>query len=140
MTAVVASNPSIDAVTAQKSGVISDVIAGETIPACVAVRIDDSTALVVASLGAAEDIASAVHGICPRAALINEPVAIYGVGTRFQWDSTGSLVPGAQYFLGATGGVDDTTTAGDEGGIFIAVSTKDLVLIALLGIGFTAGP
>lgn len=136
MTAVVASNPSMDGVTAQKAGVISDLKAGGTIAPLVACVIE-ADGDVVPSNATAATLPGAIHGVIPRGAVVGEPVALYGVGTRFQWDDTGGLTPGAQYFVlaNAAGGIDDTATVGDTLGAFIAVSTTDLVLIRLQGVG-----
>lgn len=135
MAVVASSNPGADNINAQKTAKVEGFVgSGETLPALSAgyFQADGSIAL---SLGAAANAAGAVHGVCLRTAETGEPVTLYGAGTVFQWTDAGSLTPGAQYFLGAAGGVDDAATLGDSTGVFVAISNTDLMLIKLQGIG-----
>ena len=133
MTVVVASNPSADTINLSK-GTKVEGFAAEAIPALSAVHIDSAGAIAL-SLGAAADAAGAIVGVVPRDAITGEPVTAYGVGTVYQWDSTGSLTPGQQLFLAVAGGIDDVATTGDVTGHFVAISTTDVMLIALQSIG-----
>lgn len=134
MTAVTPVNPGVDTITAQKATVISDLVAGEALRQCVACVIE-ADGQVAETLAAAANAAAAIHGITPRAAAAGEPVTLLGVGTRFQYDGDGGLTPGAAYFVGATGGIDDATALGDVTGAFVAVSATDLVLIKVTPVG-----
>ena len=133
MAVVVASFPSADTINLQKATKVEGFAAG-TIPDFSAVHIYNYGAIAL-SLGAAADADGAVIGVVPRDALVGEPVTAYGIGTVFQWDSLGSLTPGQQLFLAVAGGLDTVTTTGDVTGKFVAVSTTDVMLIALQGIG-----
>ena len=136
MAVVAANKPSMGGVSGQKATVVSgNKFLGGAVPnACMAGRIDGSGNIVI-SLGAAANDAGAVHGIIPRSGIAGEPGALYGVGTVFTWDASGGLTPGNRYYLAAAGGVDDASTLGDTTGIFVAVSTTELMLVQLKGIG-----
>jgi len=135
MTAVVSSNPGADNINAQKSTKVEG-FAAATIGALVACRVNSAGAI-VPSDGTLADAAAAVHGVSLRQANSGEPVSIYGIGTVFQWTSAGTLTPGAAYFVlgDAAGGVDDSATTGDSTGVFVAVSTTDLMLVKLQTVG-----
>jgi hypothetical protein len=109
--------------------IASGLIAGAAIDAMAPCYIKQADGLVYMSNGTGSNEAASVHGWCPRAAAVGQPVTLFGQGTRFGY-ADATLTPGAVYFLGATGGrVDTAATVGDTFGIAIALTSSDIIVM-----------
>ncbi len=114
---------SVDAASAQFAPQISgDFYAGEALLAAAPCYIKASDGKVYMSNGTAANEAATCDGFTPRAYAINEPVTLYGPGTKFEY-STG-MTKGVLY-LGATAGrLDTAATTGDAVGVAKAITAR----------------
>jgi len=115
---------SIDASTAMFAAQITGLIAGEdlVIGPCYVKAADGK---VYKSNGTAVNEAAKFDGFAARAALLGQPVTLYGVGTRLRYGN--GLTPGADYFIDTTaGGLNDAATTGGTVSIARAIDTTDI--------------
>ncbi len=101
-------------------------IAGETIPAVCACKVNANGTIGIAAS------ADAVVGVTAIDALAGEPVTLFGVQTRARY-SDGGLTPGGLLYIGA-GGVLDTTAPTVAAGapapvaLAVALSANDILI------------
>lgn len=128
MALVTRSGVNIDAKSARRAPQLSGLVAGEDgIKAGMAVRVD-SNGEVLMSNASADDVNAQCDGIAARDADSGEPITVYGVGIRLQYDDGGGLTPPNTLFVGATDGrLDNTATTGDATGVARVVSSTDIV-------------
>lgn len=119
---------SIDMVTARNAPQISGLYAGEALDVCAPCYIKSSDGKVYMCNATADNEAAEFAGFTPRAVAADEPVTLYGLGTRMKYGS--SLTPGNILYLGATAGrLDSDMTTGDRLGIAIVVTATDIMAI-----------
>lgn len=108
-------------------------ILGEDVEACTPLRIDPADGMLYKADGAAL-ATTEFMGISPRAGVASEPMTVFGVGTVFSYSGTksaGTLTPGNRYYVSDTAGeIDDAATTGDPNGVFRAINTHELMVIA----------
>lgn len=98
---------------------------GEDIEECAPVFIGADNNFYMSN-GAAADKAAHVDGFSPTKAKAGEALTIYGPGLIMKY-SAGALVPGDDYFVGATKGrLDSAPTVGDAVGVARAIDTDHL--------------
>lgn len=120
-----AATASLDASTAMYAPQVSGLLAGENIALMAPCYIKSSDGKVYQCDASADNEAAEFVGVCPRAANANEPVTLFGLGTRFKL-ATG-LTPGDILYVGATAGQwDNTATAGDPNGTLQIVTSTDV--------------
>jgi hypothetical protein len=91
-----------------------------------------SDGLVYMSDGAASNEAAKFHGFTARATLQNEPVTLFGAGSRFKYSA--GMTPGATLYLAASdvytdaGNLQTTTSTGDTKGTAFALNATDIVV------------
>ncbi|MFC6592404.1 hypothetical protein ACFP81_10635 [Deinococcus lacus] len=75
----------------------------------------------------------AFMGSSPRTAkTASQALTVHGIGQRFHASDDASLTPGKTYYLGtAPGTISDAPTANDAQGAFVAVSTRDLMVVRI---------
>lgn len=131
-----ASDVSIDAVTAQKSPQISGLVAGEDLLAGAPCYIKAADGKVYQSNGTAATAPATCAGFAPRAVKSGQPVTLFGAGTRFRYAAAGTLTPNAVLYVGATAGrLDTAATTGDAAGVALCVTDTDIVVIRANGKG-----
>lgn len=124
-------SPSLDANQAHQVGA-GNLYAGEDLDAVAPCYIKASDGKVYMSDGAANNEAAKFHGFTARQTNQNEPVTLFGAGTRFKY-STG-MTPGATLFIAAAdvytdaGHLDTAATTGDSKGTAFAVNATDVVV------------
>lgn len=119
---------SLDVSTARNAPQITGLHAGEDLDACAPCYIKSSDGEVYMCDGTADNEAAEFAGFTPRAASENEPVTLFGLGTRMRYGS--SLTPGDIYYIGATAGrIDTDQQVGDRIGVAMAVTDTDIVVI-----------
>lgn len=122
---------SLDANQARQVGA-GNLYAGEDLDAVSPCYIKASDGKVYMSNGAANNEAAKFHGFTARQTLQNEPVTLFGAGSRFKY-STG-MTPGATLYIAAVdayteaGNLDTATTTGDTKGTAFAVNATDIVV------------
>lgn len=121
-----AATASMDVSTMQFAPQITGLVAGEVLDICAPCYIKSSDGKVYMSNGTAADEAAEFIGFNSRAvAAIDQPVTLYGVGTRMSYGT--SLTPGDRYFIGATAGrLDTAATTGDAVGVAQAITSTDI--------------
>lgn len=106
--------------------------AGEDLDAVAPCYIKGSDGKVYMSDGSASDEAAKFHGFTAKAYLENEPVTLYGAGSRFKYSS--GMTPGATLYIAAEdsyttpGHLDTAATTGDSKGTAFAVNATDIVV------------
>jgi hypothetical protein len=131
MATVARSGASYDASTSAFCLHIAGLLAGEAISAGDALYIKSDGKL-WKSNGTAATAPAAFIGLAAGDADSGEAVTAYGVGSRWRYDKAGSLTPGAKYYVSATAGrLDTAATTGGTVAVAEAVSTKDIILIAV---------
>ena len=124
-------SPSIDANQANQVAA-GNLYAGEDLAAVAPCYIKASDGKVYMSDGAANNEAAKFHGFTARATLANEPVTLFGAGSRFKYSS--GMTPGATLYIAAAdvytdaGNLDTATTTGDTKGTAFAVNATDIVV------------
>lgn len=124
-------SPSLDANQAHQVGA-GNLYAGEDLDAVSPCYIKASDGKVYMSNGAANNEAAKFHGFTARQTNQNEPVTLFGAGTRFKY-STG-MTPGATLYIAAVdayteaGNLQTTTSTGDTKGTAFAVNATDIVV------------
>ena len=118
----------LDASTGMYAPQITGLMAGEALDIAAPCYIKSSDGKVWMSNATAANEAAEVVGFTPRAVASGEPVTLFGAGARFRYGA--SLTPGDIYYIGATKGRLDTgATTGDSGGVAMAVTSEDIVII-----------
>lgn len=74
----------------------------------------------------AADEKSRAHGVTARAVKQGEPLTLFRE-VRARYADSGVLTPGAPYYAGDGGLLDDAPTTGDPDGIAFAVSDTDII-------------
>lgn len=122
----IASDASVDTVSAQTAPQRTGLVAGEALLAC-APCVLKSDGLVYMSNGTAADASAQFDGFTPRAYQAGDSnVTLLGIGTRMRYAASG-LTPGAKLYIGATAGrLDTATTTGDAVGVAKAYSATDI--------------
>ncbi len=124
-------NPSLDGSTGQFADQISGLLCGEDIAAGDACCIK-SDGLIYKADGSAADQLAKFAGLAPKAAKSGEPLTLYGPGARFGYDSEAGLTPGVPLFVSVTAGaLADAASTGGTAPVAKAISTTDIVIIAL---------
>lgn len=119
---------SLDVSTARNAPQITGLYAGEDLDLCAPCYIKSSDGKVYMCDATADNEAAEFAGFSPRAVSADEPVTLFGLGTRMRYAS--SLTPGDIYYVGATAGrLDTTQQVGDSVGVAMAVSDTDIVII-----------
>jgi hypothetical protein len=119
---------SLDVSTARNAPQITGLYAGEALDLCAPCYIKSSDGKVYMCNATADNEAAEFAGFSPRAVSADEPVTLFGLGTRMRYGS--SLTPGDIYYVGATAGrLDTAQQAGDSVGVAMAVSDTDIVII-----------
>ncbi len=119
---------SMDASTGMYAPQIPGLFAGENLDVAAPCYIKSSDGKVYMSNGASANEAAECVGFTPRAVVADQPVTLFGFGTRFRYGT--SLTPGDVYYIGATAGrLDTAATTGDSAGAAMAVSSTDIVVI-----------
>lgn len=132
MADVTRTNPSLDAATGQFADQISGLVCGEDIAAGDACYIKGADGAIYKANGTAADEKAKCAGFAPKAAKSGEPLTLYGPGARFQYDSAAGLTPGKPLFISATAGaLGDAATTGGTVPVAKAITTTDIVVIAL---------
>lgn len=122
------SSLSIDAVTAMYAPQITGLVAGENLDAGAPCYIKSSDGKVYMSNGTAANEAAEIVGFTARSVVAENPVTLFGKGTRFQYAS--GLTPGDKYYIGATAGrLDTAATTGDAVGVAQAITATDIRVI-----------
>lgn len=108
--------------------VAGNLYAGEALDVCAPCYIKSSDGKVYMGNATSANEAAEFVGFTARATAIDQPVTLFGFGSRFRYGS--SLTPGDVYYLGATAGrLDTAATTGDSMGVAMAVSATDIVVI-----------
>lgn len=119
---------SLDVSTARNAPQITGLYAGEALDLCAPCYIKSSDGKVYMCDATADNEAAEFAGFSPRAVSADEPVTLFGLGTRMRYAS--SLTPGDIYYVGATAGrLDTARQVGDSVGVAMAVSDTDIVVI-----------
>lgn len=101
--------------------------AGEALDVAAPCYIKSSDGKVYMSNATSANEAAEFIGFTARATAIDQPVTLFGFGSRFRYGS--SLTPGDVYYLAATAGrLDSAATTGDSQGVAVAVSSTDIVI------------
>lgn len=121
-------NPSMDMITAQYAPQITGLYAGEALGLGDACYLKTSDGKVYKCDGTAANEAAELLGFTGRAVSINEPVTLFGVGTRFRYGA--SLTLGNRLYLSdaTAGGLETSATTGDPIGSAVIVSATDIVV------------
>jgi hypothetical protein len=131
MATVTRSGASYDASTTVFALHLAGLLAGEALSAGDACYIK-SDGKVWKSNGTAVNAAAAFIGLAAGDTDSGEAVTVVGIGSRWKYDKAGSLTPGAKYYVSATAGrLDTAATTGGLVAVAEAVSTKDIILIAV---------
>ena len=122
----IASDASVDTVSAQTAPQRAGLVAGEALLAF-APCVLKSDGLVYMSNGTAADANAQFDGFTPRAYASGDTnVTLLGIGTRMRYAASG-LTPGAKLYIGATAGrLDTAATTGDAVGVAKAYSATDI--------------
>lgn len=130
----VATDVSMDVVTAQKAPQISGLLAGEDLAAAAPCYIKAADGKVYQSDATAATAPGTVAGFTPRAVKSGQPVTLFGLGTRFRYAAAAGLTPNAILYVAATAGrLDTAATTGDAVGVALCVSDTDIVVIRANG-------
>ena len=129
------STASIDVATAMKAPQLSGLQSGEALDVAAPCYIKASDGKVYMSNGTAANEASKVHGFASRAAnQANEPVTLFGIGTRYRYATASGLTAGTPYYLGTTKGrLDTVPQVGGNQVLCWAVSDTDIVVGNFVG-------
>ena len=124
-------SPSIDANQAHQVAA-GNLYAGEDLAAVSPCYIKGSDGKVYMSDGVASNEAAKFHGFVARETKQNEPVTLFGTGSRFKYSS--GMTPGATLYIAASdaytdaGNLQTTAATGDSKGTAFAVNATDIVV------------
>lgn len=119
---------SIDASTALYAAQIPDLIAGEDIDVAAPCYIKAADGKAYMSDGTAVAEAAHVDGFAARTAKKDQPITLFGRGTRFKYGA--ALTPGATLYVGAAKGrLDTAATVGDTVGVAKVINASDIRVV-----------